>query len=164
MIDQSVQNEEVLDYIPTNHLDPELDAFLENFINDYIDKILSQVETLPSPTEEERLPLDYMGVPKHLEAKEAWINAGCRPLPDLFYKTLVEFRDIEMKLLVNSKKHEFLFSLIKEIEHENETELFPHQQNSIDLMESMMDTWRQEGIDGTWEGAPTDDEDDHTEE
>lgn len=157
---------EILENLEENdsELDPELEEFLDNFIKDYINKTLSSLEDLPSPSEEEKMPFDYMGVPKHLEAKEAWINAGCRPLPDLFYETMEKHREVEMNLLINQKKLDFLFSLVREIEYENDTKWFPVQQSSIDLMDSMMEKWRQEGIDGTWEGAPTDDEDDHIEE
>lgn len=120
------------------------DEFLDKFIDDYIESIENYLNGVRMEDSDKYL-FDYLGVSSELEEKEKWINAGCRPLPDIFYQTLREFREVEMKLVINSKKRDYLLEEMKKIEQEDNTYNFPVQQKTISLMEELMEEWRREG-------------------
>lgn len=113
-----------------------LDAFIENYIAS-IEQSLEK-EVSDDGIEEELITFEYLGIKRGCEKKQESINNGCMPLEDRFYEIIDELREVEIKLVLNRKKMEYLFSEIKKLEEEN-SHHFPVQQSLIDEIHDMFE-------------------------
>lgn len=96
-----------------------LDVFIENFISTIEESLPKELSAVDY--ENERMTFEYLGIQRGCEKRIENINNGCPPLPDKFYDLYDELKEVEVKIILNAKKMDRLFSEIKKLEESNNT-------------------------------------------